>query len=280
MLPRRALPALIAALATPGAAARAEAGRLRIGGTGMALATIRHLGDRFAARHPGLAFDILPSLGTGGGIRALLARAIEIGLLARPLLAEEAAQGLRASPLARTPIAIVTGSSPGNAPAAADAQGMTLPRLAAVLRGEVTTWPDGARLRLVRREASDADWLLLASLSPEMERSVAAAHRRPGLVTVGTDQENAEALQTMAGSLGLMSIGQLRAEALRLHPLPLDGVAPDIAAVEAGRYPLSRTLHTAWLGQPEPAAATFLDFLAGAEARAMLAGLGYGPPVP
>lgn len=273
-LPRRAIPALVAAaLATPGPAARADPVGIRMGGTGMALAAMRRVGDRFTALHPGQALDILPSLGTSGGLRALLARAIDIGLLARPLTAQEAAQGLHARPYARTPIAIVSG--PGTA-----ATDITLTLFAAVLRGEVTTWPDGSRLRLVRREASDADWQLLASLSPEMERSVAIAIRRPGLVTVGTDQENAEALQAMAGSIGLVSIGQLRAEALRLRPLALDGVAADIAAVEAGRYTLSRTLHAAWLGDPPPAAAAFLDFLAGDQARAILHGLGYGQPGP
>ena len=99
-------------------------------------------------------------------------------------------------------------------------------------------------------------------------------------MTVGTDQENAEALQAMAGSIGVMSIGQLRAEALRLRPLALEGVAPTLDAVEAGRYPLSRTLHIAWAADPVPAVAPFLDFLAGDAARETLLNLGYGPPAP
>lgn len=273
-LPRRAVPAVVASvLATPILAPRAEEAVLRAGGTGMVLAAMRRLGALYAALHPGRSVEFLPSLGTGGGIRAVLARAIDLGLLARPLLPEEAARGLRARAFARTAIAIVTGGGTTSA-------GITLDQFGAILRGEVTTWPEGNRLRLVRREASDADWQLLAALSPEMARSVAIAHRRPGLVTAGTDQENAEALQAMAGSIGMMSIGQLRAEALRLRPLALDGVAPDLAAVESGRYPLSRTLHVAWTADAAPGVAPFLDFLAGDEARTTLLNLGYGPPPP
>ncbi len=271
-LPRRALPALGAGLIAA-RTGQAQAAVLRAGGTGMALGAMRLVAERFAARHPGQAVELLPSLGTGGGIRALVAHAIDLGLLARPLLPEEAAQGLRSRPYARTPIAVVT--SGGTASTT-----ITLDQLAGILRGDVTTWPEGGRLRLVRREPSDADWQLLASLSPEMERSVATALRRPGLVTVGTDQENAEALQAVTGSIGLMSIGQLRAEGLRLRPLALDGVVAEMEAVQAGRYPLSRTLHAAWKGEPSPALAAFLDFLGGTEARSVLLGLGYGLPDP
>lgn len=271
-LPRRALPGLVAAtLAAP--PAMAQPATLRAGGTGMALASLRRVTERFAAERPGIRVEVLPSLGTSGAIRALLARAIDVGLLARPPSAEEAAQGLRALPYARTPIAVVTSGG-------TDSTDITLQQLAAVLRGDVNTWPDGRRLRLVRREASDADWQLLASLSPEMGRSVAIAIRRPGLVTVGTDQENAEALQSVTGSLGLMSIGQLRAEGLRLRPLTLEGVEATTEAVAERRYALSRTLHAAWLGDATPPLADLLGFLGGAEARAILAGLGYGPPGP
>lgn len=271
---RRALLAL-PGLACPwlsAAPARAQASLVRIGGTGMALAAMRRVGERMAAIHPGQGAVMLPSLGTNGGLRALQASAIDLALLARPLRPNEVTHGVRSRPYARTPIAVVTNGG--------TAAGFTLQEVGAVLRGEIATWPDGTRLRVVRREASDADWQLLASLSPEMERSIAAALRRPGLVTVGTDQENADALQGIGGSFGLMSIGQLKAEGLRLRPLALDGVAPAMAAVETGRYALSRTLYAAWMANARPPVAPFLDFLAGEEARAILLGLGYGMPGP
>lgn len=251
--------------------ARADPAVLRAGGTGMALAAFRQVGERFTALNPGRMVEVLPSLGTSGGLRALEALAIDMALLARPLRAEEASRGLLSRPYARTAIAVVTGGG-------TTATNITLGQFAAILRGEITTWPDGSRLRLVRREESDADWQLLASLSPEMERSVIIALRRPGLLTVGTDQENAEALQGVAGSVGLLSIGQMRAEGLRLRALTLDGVAASMAAVQAGQYALSRTLHVAWKAQPLPALAAFLEFLGGAEARSILDGLGYGAP--
>jgi phosphate transport system substrate-binding protein len=270
---RRSITGLAVCLAHPIRVSMAQGTSLRAGGTGMALASMRLIAERYADLRPGGAVELLPSLGTNGALRALAAGAIDLGLLARPLRAEEVAQGLRSRAYARTPIAVVT--SGGTA-----ATGITLAHFAAVLRGEVTTWPDGGRLRLVRREASDADWQLLASLSPEMERSVAMALRRPGLVTVGTDQENAEALQGIAGSIGLMSIGQKRAEGLRLRVLRLDGVAPEMPAVADGRYALARTLHMAWRTDTHATVLPFIDFVTGPDGDAVLRTLGYGPPEP
>lgn len=46
----------------------AQPAHLRIGGTGMALAAIRRLGDALIIAQPDLAVTVLPSLGTGGGL--------------------------------------------------------------------------------------------------------------------------------------------------------------------------------------------------------------------
>ena len=249
----------------------AETMALRLGGTGMALAAMRRVAAAFAAATPGMAAVVLPSLGTSGGLAAARAGALDLALLARPLADGERAEGFDELPYARTPLAFVTSGGGTTA-------GVTLAEVAAILRGEITTWPDGSRLRLVRRDRSDADWQLLRRISPEMESAIDAAWQRPGVLTVGTDQENAEALGALRGSFGAMAIGQLRAEGLRLRPLLLDGVAPEVAPMRAHRYPLSRTLHVAWHGEPASAPASFLAFLQGEVAGAILLGLGHDRP--
>jgi phosphate transport system substrate-binding protein len=100
---------------------------------------------------------------------------------------------------------------------------------------------------------------------------------RPGLLTVATDQENAEALERLPGSFGVMSIGQLRAEARHIAPLTLDGEAPDIESLAAGRYHLSRTLYLIWRDQPSPDVARFLGFLHTGQTSELLVRLGHIP---
>lgn len=271
MLDRRRLLSLLPLTTVPAAlVARAAGQRLAFGGTGMALAAMRMVGRAFVAEQPDFLLQVTPSLGTSGGIAALSAGAIDFALVARPLNEAERKRGLSAMPYARTPIAFVT--HPDNTTA-----GIALAEVAHLLTGQMPTWPDGVPVRLVRREPSDADWTLLRGLSPVMAEAVDTARKRPGLLTVGTDQENADALQRMRGSFGMVSLGQLRAEALRLKPLALDGVAPDVAMQG---YPLVRTLHIAWSTTLPPPLTAFLDYLKGAEAQAILARLGHAAPGP
>ena len=69
--------------ATLGSIGSAET--LRIGGTGAALGPMARLGDAFQDLHPDTTIEILPSLGSGGGIKATMAGAIDIGLSSRDL---------------------------------------------------------------------------------------------------------------------------------------------------------------------------------------------------
>src|SRR5947207_11948488 len=88
--PRRiATTVLMLCLAQP-----ACAGALvRIGGTGMALEALREVGASLAAAEPGIQVEVLPSMGTSGGIKAVLEGAIEIAVAARPLTAAEKSKG-------------------------------------------------------------------------------------------------------------------------------------------------------------------------------------------
>src|SRR4051794_31449759 len=91
------------AVASPRHLAAGERVPLRIGGTGMALATMRQIGDACTATQPHPTVQILPSLGTGGGLAAAAAGAIDVALAARGLNDAERTKGLQGFSYARTP---------------------------------------------------------------------------------------------------------------------------------------------------------------------------------
>jgi phosphate transport system substrate-binding protein len=248
-----------------------EAALLRIGGTGMALATMRQIGAEFVATQPDVAIKVLPSLGTGGGLAAVADTAIGIALSARALNDAERGKGLRSLAYARTPIAFA--SSHRGMP------DVTLSQVAAILTGSMLAWPDGTPIRLVRRDPSDADWTLLRGLSADMAAAVTVALGRVGLLTVATDQDNADALERLTGSFGMMSLGQVRAENRKVVLLNLDDEAPEVAAISAGRYRLSRTLYVVWRDPPTPQVAGFLTFLRSQWTSELLIRLGHIPLV-
>jgi phosphate transport system substrate-binding protein len=244
--------------------------QLRIGGTGMALAAMREIGTAFAAANRGAAVNVLPSLGTGGGLNAVAAGAIDLALSARALNQAEHAKELQAMAYARTPIAFAAHPDAGT-------REITLAQVAQILRGQLLSWPNGKAIRLIRREPSDADWGMLRAVSLEMTAAIKVALERPGLLTVATDQENADSIERLSGAFGAMSLGQIRAEARNVVPLTLDGEPPTTEALAAGRYKLSRTLYVVWHDQPGLDAAAFLAFLATPQAKEILARLGHIP---
>ena len=66
---------------------------LRIGGTGAALGTINLLANAYSEINPDTSVEVLPSLGSGGGIKALIGGRIDIALSTRPASKEELDHG-------------------------------------------------------------------------------------------------------------------------------------------------------------------------------------------
>jgi phosphate transport system substrate-binding protein len=66
--------------------ALADGAVVRVGGTGIALAALQQVGASLTAAEPGIRVDVLPSMGTPGGIKALVEGAIDVAVVARALM--------------------------------------------------------------------------------------------------------------------------------------------------------------------------------------------------
>jgi phosphate transport system substrate-binding protein len=263
--------AVASALLLLAGAAGAES--FRIGGTGAALGTMRVLGDEFRKARPRLEVEVLPSLGSPGGIRAVLAGAIDIGVSARPLKPEELAAGAVQTSVGLTPFVFaVAATSKVTALSSAD--------LVDIYAGKRTRWADGSPLRLVLRSAHGAEIALLYGISPQMEEAHKLAEKRPGLLTTATDQENADALERIPGAIGVISFAQLVSEKRALRALQIDGVLPSPAALRHGKYRLWVPLYFVTGATPSPHAREFIAFTRSSAGAALLSRNGYlvAPP--
>lgn len=217
-------------------------GEVLIGGTGAGIGPVSRLLDG-AGR-----LRYVP-LGTSGGLKAVAAGAIDIALSARALNDAEKAQGLIEHELFRTPLVWATH-------AGVPLSGVSLAQLVTLYGGAAPSWSHGAPVRVVLRPESDSDTKFLKALSPAMAEAVAQAQARPGAFVAATDGDASEALERIAGSLGLSTLGLLRAESRKVQVLALDGVRPDVDTLVSRRYPFSKTVFAVTRGQPvgEPAA--------------------------
>ncbi|NVO17587.1 MAG: hypothetical protein HXX10_26460 [Rhodoplanes sp.] len=242
---------------------------LRIGGTGMALAAMRQIGDSLRTAAPDIRVEVMPSLGTPGGLRALAARAIDIAVAGRNLTAEEQATGLVEAGCATTPL-LFASSHP--APA-----GIRLADLPTLYANPGPAWPDSTPLKIILRSRAGSENGYLVALGPAMAPALEHAYKRSGVPIATTDQENAEIAVRTAGSFAMMSLLQVRAERLDLRLVTVDGITPAVAAVADKTYPMSASICLVLPAAPKPAATAFVAHLRSEAGRALIASLGATP---
>ncbi len=140
---------------------------LRIGSTSGALGSTKLLADAFMRSHPEIENEVLPSIGSGGGIRALRAGAIDIALSSRSRMAKEHSGddgGIIEVGYAETPLTFATALQ-------ASVNNITPPEAAATYTQQIRTWPNGQPGQPILRPQSESDIPILRGLSKEMDRA-------------------------------------------------------------------------------------------------------------
>ncbi len=265
-----ALGAILSALALQFSVAASDAptapyqGTIRLGGTGGAYGAMTLVAGSFKKKHPEFRFVFSPSLGSTGGIKAVLSGVLDLGLSSRPLTEAELRQGAVAVEYGRTPIMLVT-SHPGAG------LNLTLKQIAALYGGELSNYPDGAQIRLILRPWVESDTSFLLNLSPEIAEAAGKAHARPGLIVAVTDQDNAEKLEKIKGAIGWLTLAQLLAESRQVTPVAIGGIMPSLATLASGAYPYYKPFSVVTLATPAPQVQAFIDFLTSGEGQEILA---------
>ena len=227
---------------------------LRIGGTGGALGGMHLLAKSFMRSHPNTRIIVVPSIGSGGGIKALAVGKIDLALSARKLKKSERAKGLVATPYARTPLIFATRHD-------SEVESVSLADVAGIYDGRKTSWSDGSRLRLVMHPAKESDNKLLYALSPEIKQAALTATKRSDLFVSRTDQENANALERTKGALGITTLGQITAEERNIKALAFNGMRGTVENLAKGTYRFSKTFYFVSRTVRPAALAEFLQFL-------------------
>ncbi|MES2710244.1 MAG: substrate-binding domain-containing protein [Pseudomonadota bacterium] len=255
---------LLAGAAAGGAPVRstqAQPTALRVGGTGAALVGMRLLAPLL--ERDGITVQIVSHLGTAGGIRAVSGRAVDVALASRPPLPAEQPQMLREYRYARTRLVFATH-------AATSADSLSHDQAVAMLSGQWTHWPGGERVRASRRPDQDSDTMTLSLLSPAMAEAVTVLQHRLGVVTAASDHDQAEALERLPGTIGVLAESLILGERRALKILVLRDPPED-----AARWPMLKNLHVVTRVDARPAVDRFLDRLGSAEAADILSANGH-----
>ena len=246
---------------------------VRIAGSGANVGAIGLLIAEYRKANPTAAFAPVEALGSAGAIKAVAGGILDIALTSRPLAQAERSIGVREVEYARTPFVVVVRADSALA-------AISGPELARFMSGSGEAGPDGVRVRPVLRPAADIDTLLVKRMAPGVAPAIEQALKRPGMMVATTDKEAADFVERTAGAIGVSSLGLVLSESRRLRPLPLDGIAPTVAALESGGYPHHKRLFLVVSEKfpPSAHAKRFVEFVTSPAAKAVLRSTGHSLP--
>lgn len=253
--------------ASRGAAKEAD-GHLHLAGSGSDIPLVRIL----ATAHRGRA-ELRPvvhaSIGSGGGVRALLDGAIDIALVSRPLKPSEEEAGLVYTPFATVPVII------GAHLDVAD-EGITMGQLLEIYRGDRKEWSDGSRIVVLQREPGDSSHTLVAAATTGFAEANEAAYRDHTFRVLYHDSALQTALANTTGAIGLHGNGVDPISA-GFKALSIDGIHPGPESVANGSYPFAKQLALVTRAEAAEPVKAFVAFVMSDEGQALLLEAGAVP---
>jgi phosphate transport system substrate-binding protein len=243
----------------------APANTLRFGGAGAATGFLPELFAPFE-RSDGTKLKLIPSLGSGGGLRALEDGVLDVAVSGRPLTPAELKQGLIQAVSVRTLFVLVTSHPRPN--------GLNSKDIADIFKAQKAAWADGTPIRIILRPKSDSDTEVLGGMFPGMAAAIEEARRRPDIPVTATDQDNASMAERVPGSLAGSTFTQIKTERRNLRMVAIDGAEPSLENFQRGAYPYGRLLFFVLPARKAPTAERFIGFLRSPEGQATLQATG------
>ncbi len=257
------------ALAGPAEAGQEQGPPLIFAGSGTNLPIVRVLAQAFQRTHPEIAIDVPASIGSSGGIQAAADGAIAMGLISRELKDKEKKKGLTVVTYAWTPLII------GVHPSVAE-DGITHAELLDIYRGKIRSWRDGRDIVVLTREPGDSSIEALVKGVPGFKAVYEESQQAARWTTLLTDQVMNETLARTPHAIGMSDLGSVTIERHLIKQLKVNGMAPTLKNLQAGRYPLYKTLAFVYRKERLPAGVgLFLDYVRSKEGEKILKVNGY-----
>ncbi len=249
---------------------QAEQGVLRLLGTGAMVPLARALAAAWHASPEGEVWrvEIEPSVGSGGGVRAVRDGVVDLGMISRPLSLRERDLPLTVTPVARNAVVLAVHQASRTA-------GMSVAQIEQLYAGEPVI-VEGERLFLLLRDREESANVALErwipSLKPLRERAYLERRAR----VLYHDEAMREALASTPGGVGVVDLGAVSAGGT-LKGLKIEGVEPSLGSLRDGRWKATRELSFVHRQDRTPRVEAFLRFARSARGRGIIEAQGCLP---
>jgi phosphate transport system substrate-binding protein len=241
---------------------------LTIAGTGDSEGLLRALAAGFMRNNPDVKVEVPESIGTSGGIKAVLSGKADLARTARPLRDEEKKQGLAEFVFATVPVVFAVN------PSVTGIAGLTPGEALGVFSGTINDWSKlgGAPGPIFRvcREMPETSREVLDAAIPGF-----AALTCKGQAVAYATPEAVKLVAEHPGTIGYFSLPSMSASGLT--PLAFSGVAPTPEALAKARYPLTIAFALVYKTPLAPAQARFIEALGSPDAAALMMRFGCLP---
>lgn len=239
-----------------------------ISGTGDSQELLRAIAQRLTAKLGEGQIHVPDSIGSGGGIKALLKGEADLARVARPLKTNEKDLGLNYLQFGTAPIVFVVH------PDVTGIDNVTPEQILDIYSGRTRNWGDlGARpgkIYPITREAGDS---CLTVLAQEI-RGFADVDKQAAK-PLYTTQDAIDALSRHSGTIGFVPLPVVAGNELRI--LKINGIYPSIENVQNGIYPYGIPLALVYKNEPQGLAERFVEFLSSSEGKDIMMKMGVAP---
>lgn len=242
---------------------------ITIAGTGDSQRLLRQLAQKFQQQNPGVQILVPDSVGSGGGIKLLLAGRSELARVARPLKPKEQADGIHYRLFASSPIVFVANLPE---PCLTD---LSEQQITDIFSGKLADWKllgscQPHKIYIANRESGDSSRMVLEEVMAALK-----AVKEPAGKTIYSTPEVYDTLTRYPHSFGYLPKAQVQVGSLT--EFKFAGVSATAENVQQGAYSLAVPLGIAWLGEPTGATKLFLEYLFSREAQQLMLKMGAVP---
>jgi ABC-type phosphate transport system substrate-binding protein len=227
---------------------------LRVVCDGAAAPAVRQLLASPEARQRDIGAMLLPAMQPIDATNALIAGHVDLLIVAGPLTIPDGAPPLAIREWVRTPVILAVHDQ-------VPVGSIKLDDLVAILAGWMTRWPDGTPVRLQLPPSTSRDLWQVKAASSGLASAIDHARQRPGLTVVHSDEDLADRIEAVPGSIGFTTAGHVLTAHRRLRPLLIDGIEPSAGNEWLGLYRLHRRIAIVRHQPSAPPVAALVEFL-------------------
>jgi phosphate transport system substrate-binding protein len=252
---RRVGVAVVGLLLFSGSLAAQE--QIQVGGTSGMVPMMQDLAKAYQSKHPGERVEVLEgSLDSSGGIKAVEAGRIAIGLTGRTLRPDEKGKAVHRS-IGRMPMVVAVHKD-------LPITTLTQSQICEIYGGKIRSWQDvgGPQAKILVLTRSDID----SSTKESFRKGLACfkdLKETPEAVVLNEATDMNRTLGGRPFTIGLTDLGAVVESQGRFKAVAIDGVPPAGESVRSGKYKLFREFGVVTRGEPQGLTLRFLDFVAG-----------------